>query len=46
LSEYGDALGGDDRTRFEKYLEAVDLEVIDLNMVNLVMVNLETVNLE
>jgi hypothetical protein len=29
LSEFGDALGGDDRSRFGEYLEVADLEVIE-----------------
>ena len=41
-----DTHGGDDRSRLEEYLEAVNLEAIDLKAVNVEAVNLETVNLE
>jgi hypothetical protein len=29
LSEFGDALGGHDRSRLEEYLEEVDLEAVN-----------------
>ena len=44
-SELRDALGGQDQTRLDKYLDAVDLEVIDLKAANLEEVTLEAVDL-
>jgi len=42
----GDILEGHDRSRFEEYLEAVDLEVTDLKAVDLEVIDLQAVNLK
>ena len=41
MIEFGDALGGHDRSRLEEYLEAVDLEAVDLEAVDLEAVDRE-----